>query len=138
MSYDKPDRKKYAFENTDFGSGSAVEFNIVGPKGKAGRLHDYGVQNSTEIFAGSSTVPSIAIGTTSDPDAYGDELDLNALADNHGKSVRSSYLETESGFTALMLNREIPADTEVVITCATAVGSPTGQASPFVEIDWQD
>ena len=96
MSYDKPNRQTYAFDTTDFGSGSAVEFNIVGPKGKTGRLFDYGVQDSTEVFNGDSTVPSIAVGTTSDPDAYGDEFSLNALADNHGKSVRSEHYENST------------------------------------------
>ena len=137
MSYDKPNRTKYSFGNTDFGAGADVAFNIVGPKGKAGRLYDYGVQDSTEVFNGDSTVPSICVGSTSDADAYGDNLTLNALADNHGKSVRSTYLEPEAGFATLMVDREIPADTEVVITCATAVGSPTGQAAPFVDIVWQ-
>ena len=138
MSYDKPNREKYDFPNTDFGSGSAVEFNIIGPKGKRGRLFDYGVQNATEVFNGDATVPSISVGTTSDPDAYGDEFSLNALADNDGKSVRSTHIENSAGWNALMVERDIPADTEIVLTCNTGVTSPTGQAAPFVIVDWQD
>ena len=142
MAYDKPNRIKYSFGNFDFGGAADETFSIFGPKGKAGRLWDYGVEGSIEIFNGNTVTPKIAVGTTGDPDAYGDELDLNALADNHAKSVRSTYLEAEAGFRTLMdvtaNGREIAANEEVVVTCTGATGSPTGQAVPYAIIDWMD
>ncbi len=137
MAYDNVAPSMYSFGNFDFGAGSDETFVVQGPKGKAGRLWDYGVQGCIEVMNGSSTTPKIAIGTSSDPDAYGDELDLNALADNSGKSVRSTYREESSGFTTQMVDREIPADTAIYVTCTGAAGSPTGQAVPFVQIQWQ-
>lgn len=137
MSYDDSPIMNYSFGNFDFGAAADETFSIFGPKGKAGRLWDYGVQGSIEVFNGNTVTPKIAIGTTADPDAFGDELDLNALADNHAKTVRTTYREEEAGFTTLMVDREIPADTEVVVTCTGATGSPTGQAVPCVWIQWQ-
>lgn len=134
--YDAPNRIKYAFGNFDFGGAADETFSIMGPKGKSGRIWDYGVEGTIEVFNGSTITPKIAVGTTSDPDAYGDELDLNALADNDYKSVRSTYAETATGFTTLMVNQEVPADTEIYLSCTVATGSPTGQGVPFVIIDW--
>ena len=138
MAYDDKAPTRYEFANTDFGAGADVAFNILGPKGKAGRLYDYGVQNSTEAFTATTTGPMISVGSTSDADAYGDDFPLNALADNHAKTVRQTYLESEAGFATYMVSPEIPADTEVVLTCVGGVDSPTGQAAPFVDIIWQD
>jgi len=133
--YDNPNRQKYTFA-FNFGAAADENFSIRGPKGKSGRVIDYGVEGVTEVFNGASTTPKIAVGTTSDPDAYGEELDLNGVADNDYKSVRSTYAETSTGFAALMVNPEIPKDTEVYLTCTGAVGSPTGIGNAFVIIDW--
>jgi hypothetical protein len=138
MSYDNPNRQKYSFGNFDFGAGADETFSVRGPKGKTGRLYDYGVSGVIEVMNGGTVTPKVAIGSPSDPDAYGDELDLNAVADNEHKSVRSTYAETASGFTSLMVGPDIAADAEVVVTCTGATGSPTGQAVPFVVIDWAD
>jgi hypothetical protein len=50
-----------------------------GPKGKAGILVNYGVEGVTEVFAGSSVTPKIAVGISGNPDAYGEELTLTGL-----------------------------------------------------------
>lgn len=136
MSYDAPNRIKYSFGTFDFGGAADETFSIKGPKGKSGRLFDYGVEGTTEVFNGGTITPKIAVGTTSDPDAYGDELVLHGLADNDYMSVRSTYAETDDGFAAQMLAPEIPKDTEIYLTCTAATGSPTGQGVPFVIIDW--
>lgn len=140
MAYDNPNRVTYQFGNFDFGGAANETFSIQGPKGKAGRLIDYGVQGVIEVFAGSTSTPIVAVGTPADPDAYGDEFDMSTLADNSGKSVRSTYNNAYPFGTLIatyILNQgKIPADQEVVLTCTAAVGTPTGQAVPFVTIDW--
>lgn len=138
MSYDNRSPTRYAFGVHDFGGSADETFSVKGPKGKAGRLHDYGVFGCIEVMNGGTITPKIAVGTTSDPDAYGDELVLHGLADNDATSIRMLYQEHDAGFATYMLNRELPADTEIYVTCTVATGSPTGQAVPFVDIVWQD
>lgn len=139
MSYDKPNRMKYSFGNFDFGAGADEQFNIIGPKGKAGRLYDYGVEGTIEVMNGSSTTPKVSVGNTSSATAYGAALDINALADNTARSIRSLYRETDTAFEGTyMTNRNIPKDTQIRVNCIGAAGSPTGQAVPFVIIDWDD
>lgn len=138
MSYDRPNRQQYSFGVFDFGGAADETFSIKGPKGKKGRLYDYGVYGCIEVMNGGTITPKISVGTTSDPDAYGDELVLHGLADNDATSIRMLYSEQDAGFSTAMVNRNIPADTELYVTCIVATGSPTGQAVPFVIIDWAD
>lgn len=136
--YDNPNRIPYSPGSFDFGGAADEVFYIRGPKGKSGRLYDYGVQMTTEAFNGGTITPKIAIGTAADPDAYGDEIVLHGLAIDDAKSVRTMHHETAAGFAALMVQQEIPADTLVAMTCTVATGSPTGIGVPFVIIDWQN
>ena len=139
MSYDKPNRVKYTFGNFDFGAAADEQFNIIGPKGKKGRLFDYGVEGTIEVMNGSSTTPKVSVGNGSSAVAYGSNLDINALADNTAKSVRSTVREAVDGaFTAYMTaaSRTIPADTQIRVNCIGAAGSPTGQATPCMIIGW--
>lgn len=134
MSYDKPNRIKYAF-NFDAGNNGNEEFVITGPKGKAGRLWDYGVEGVTEVFVAECTV---AVGTSTDPDAYGEELALGALAVNTPMHVRGEYDEIadKTDFDALMVERDIPADTAVYLTVVD--DTTTGIGTFFAIIDWDD
>jgi len=135
MSYDQPNRMIYMFRN-DWG-GSDETYSIQGPKGKKGRLWDYGVQGVTEVFNGGTVTPKIAIGDTSDADEFGEEMVLHGLADNSGQTVRSLYGTGEQAtIDTLIVDASIPADTEVVVTCTAATGSPTGQGDAIVVIDW--
>jgi hypothetical protein len=135
--YDKPRMVRYT-HFFDFGAAADETISIKLPKGKSGRLWDYGVYGVIEVMNGAAVTPKIAIGTTSDPDAYGDELDLNAVADNDYKSVRSTYGEAETGFAALMLVPNLPRDTEIYMTLTGATSSPTGQGTAFVDIEIDD
>lgn len=138
MSYSDPNRIKYPFF-FDFGSGTNETFSIFGPKNRAGRLHDFGVEGVVEVFAGSSNTPGMSVGTPSDPDAYGEEFDFGAVADNHAKSVRSTYdpAKNKTQFDAIILpNIYIPANQEVVLTFIASTGTPTGQATGYAIIDW--
>ncbi len=141
MSYDNPtNRQKHTYGVFDFGAAANETVSIQGPKGKAGRLIDYGVEGVTEVFSGSTITPKISVGTPADPDAYGEELDLDGVADNSAYTVRSNFDEIAdaTSFNALMVNRNIPADQEVVMALTAATGTPTGIGIPFVIIDWAD
>jgi hypothetical protein len=129
---------RYSFGIHDFGAGSE-EFSVKGPKGKKGLLVDYGVLSPVQTFTATTTAATVAIGTTADPDAYGDELSLGTLADKAGaKSVLTDTRPGTTAYDALMLNRSLPADTAVVVTCtAPTGGTPAGKAVPFVDIVWE-
>lgn len=139
MGYSNPDRRTYMFPLFDFGGGSDQSFKVIGPKGKAGRLIDYGVQDVQEAMNGDTLDPKIAVGTSSDPDAYGDEFTLSN-ADNVPSSVRSTYDPgaDKTSFETYVLNDGIiPADTVVYLTCSASTGANlTGQGMPFMVIDW--
>lgn len=139
MSYSNPIRLLYPFGMPfDFGGGSNEVFSIQGPKGKSATLWDYGVYGVTEAFAGTTSTPAMSVGDA-DPDAYGEEFDFGALADNSGKSVRQTYAPHEATFATYILNSGyIAADTEIVTTCVAAVGSPTGMAIPFTVLEWSN
>lgn len=140
MSYDNPNRIPYLLSEVDFGGGADITCVIRGPKGKKGRIWDVGVQDSKEAFNGGSTTPKINVGTASDADAFVKELDLQGLAINDAKSLRSTYDEASDkvAFDAVMVDPVIPADTKIVLTCVAASGSETGKGKPFLVIDWDD
>lgn len=133
MSYDKPNRQKYQV-TVDFGGQNGDAFHFLGPKGKAGRLVDYGVEGVTEVVDAAAT---LAIGTASDPDHYGDEFSLITAVDTP-KTVRSSYdpIADKTAFDLLMLIPELPKDTNVVMTLTQA--TTTGIGTIFMIIDWAD
>lgn len=133
MSYDRPNRIKYAVA-FDAGNNGNESWAFTGPKGKAGRLWDYGIEGVTEVFTADA---SVAIGTASDADAYGNELALGTLAADYGTfSVRTQYAEHDAGFATYMLDRELPADTKFVMTVVDDASSGIGTF--FVIVDWQD
>lgn len=131
---------RYMLPSTSFASNFALE--IMGPKGKRGLLVDYGVQNPTVTFTATTTAGFIAVGSGSDPDAYGEEFSLGTLAaDAGGKSVLSTYRRGSASpeYEAYVLpGVVIPADVKVVVTgTAPTGGTPAGTASPFVDIVWE-
>jgi hypothetical protein len=142
MGYDHANRVKYTFGVFDFGGGADETFSIFGPKGKEGRLWDYGVEGITEVMNGDTLDPQISVGTPSDADAYGEEFSLTTAtygADNNAVSIRSTYAPYHPTFDDyLLLTQEIPADGEVVLKCLAATGANlTGMGAPFCIIDWQ-
>lgn len=138
MAYDNcPTR--YSFGTFDFGGGADETFTVLGPKGKKGRLIDYGVYGPTEAFAAGTNKPMMAVGTAADQDHYGEEFDFGALALDTMKSIRTTYLPTDAGYATYILSYgELPADTGVKVTCVAGTGSGlTGMAIPFVDIIWE-
>lgn len=122
----------------DYGAGGNTLQHIIGPKGKAGLLYDYGCHSVTENFAGSITTPMISVGTTGNPDAYGEEFDYGALATTSGgKSIYTTYTPgVDAGWDTYMVDRDLPKDTVVMVTHIAATGSPAGQAVGYVDIIW--
>lgn len=134
------DRRTYVLPLFDFGATATEVKPILGPKGRKGRLIDYGVIGCVEAFAG-TTPATIAIGKAADADAYGEEFSLGtevtvALG---GKTVRNSYdpVADAAAFDALILaDGALPANTSIYVTSVGGATGPTGQASPYVVIDW--
>ena len=139
MSYDKSNvPETWMFPLLDMGTGTVTNYAIKGPKGKNGLLIDYGVAATAEAFTALTTVPSVSVGSASDPDAYGDEFSLNGVAINSFSSVMSDNDVRATGYSTMMDDRTIPKDTIVYLVANAGTGSPTGQGQPFVRILWDD
>lgn len=135
MSYDHPNRQKYSF-HFDAGNNGNETFSIYGPKGKTGKLHDYGVEGITEAFVAEA---KIEIGDGSDADAYGTALAMGAAAVDTVKTVRTSFdpAMDKAAFDALILpDKTIPADGKVMMTVTD--DSTSGIGEFFIIVDWSD
>lgn len=136
MSYENPDRRTYMWPGQDAGAG-AISKTIVGPKGKAGRVHDYGFLNVTTAFTADTTPCEVAVGDGSDADAYGEQFSMATQAIGGGKTVRSA-MESSKARDA-MFPKQIPADTEVVLSASAPTGGvPAGVGDLYLVIDWAD
>lgn len=134
--YDKPytNRIKYSWDMAL--AGATSELAIRGPKGKKGQIWDYGIEGVTTTL---TSAASVAIGTTADPDAYGDEFDISAVAAEDAKSVRQTYNLTSvttnsTDFRDFVLG-DIAADTKTLVT---VVESSDGAGTVFAIVDWMD
>ena len=134
MSYDRPNRQKYAFFY-DAGNTANETFTVKGPKGKSGRLYDYGIEGVTEAFTQDA---SLAIGTAADPDHFGEELAFGVVAVDTVESLRTLYdpIADKTSFDALLVQPDIPADTLVQMSIVD--DAATGIATFFCIIDWAD
>lgn len=140
MSYSLPNRQKYSFGPVAALT-SDETYAMCGPKGKKGRLYDYGFEGVTTVFAGDTTKPTISVGVIGTLGAYGAIFAVGAIADNTAKSVRSTYdpVIDKTSFEALVLPGTIPADTALVLSVVGATGgSAGGVGKPFCIIDWED
>lgn len=139
MSYEKPNRIKYTFGMLDFGTAGEV-YSIKGPKGKAGRIYDYGVDAPLETFTATTLPAYVSVGSVADADLYGDEISMGTLAaDGGSKSLRTEYTAVQIMAGAVLLDPTVPADTVIALHCtAPTGGTPAGMAHPYVIIDWED
>lgn len=140
MAYDFPNRIKYA-QFFDAGGNGDLEFAVRGPKGKAGRLYDWGLEGITEAYT--SGEGSVAVGTTADPDAYGEELATSGLAAEDAMSARQLYrdkgINVSTASTDLgdyLIDGVIPANQKVLMTVVDTTAA--GMGTYFMIIDWQD
>lgn len=139
MAYTNPPTR-HDLGARDFGTGSSVLTYFRGPKGKKGLLWDYGIYNILEAFTATTLHPGMQVGIVSDEDAYGDLYRFTSAAITDGTiSMRTLYREDEDGWSTYMLDREIPADTVIMVTLEEGTGGgDAGQATPFVDIVWED
>ncbi len=148
--YSQPNRIKYVFD-TDIsglstgGAGVIAEYAVRGPKGKIGVLYDYGFEGVTTVV--SSHAADIAVGTTADPDAYGNEFAFTNLAAEDAASVRNSYrpkgtvlagTAASTDISDFIFDGYIPANQKVLITVQAASTDATGIGTAFAIIDWAD
>ncbi len=133
-------RMHYMFPTLDFGS-AGEDYYVIGPKGRKGKLVDYGVHHITETFTADTLPAYVSVGTAADPDAYGDELSMGtAAADSGSRSVRTMYRAASDIETYILdAGLSLPADTKLRLACtAPTGGTPAGMACPFMIIDWED
>lgn len=137
--YNNPNRIKYTFGMLDFGTAGEV-FSIKGPKGKAGRIYDYGVDAPLETFTATTLAAFVSVGSVADADLYGDEISMGTLAADAGtKSLRTEYTNAQIAAGAVLLDPKIPKDTVFALHCtAPTGGTPAGMAYPYVIVDWDD
>ena len=130
MSYSNPQTLCYNFPLMDFGAAAGDTLHYIGgPAGKVGRLRDIGVAvSATEAFAGTTKDANVKVGTTADPDAYGQ---LNIPSGQAASSICNTTVDPNA-----VISAAIAADTEILITLDEATGTPTGQGHPYVIIDW--
>lgn len=133
MAYDSFNREErlYQVRANDFGGGADTTTKVIGPSGRRGRVKAVWIDHVTETFVGTTTGGGVYVGKSGDTDAYfkSDLTTLKGSAPAVGTPV--NLADTLTG------DNEIPADTEVHITCiATVGGSVTGIADANVLIEW--
>ena len=120
------DRKMYCVNlgNHDFGADADETVNFRLPPGYQGKLIDIGVM-TTEAFACDQTVASVALGTSSNADAYALLNIADATADN------DCFDTTDD--TDAIISADIAAGAllRVTLTQATDAQGDTGQGHPF-------
>jgi hypothetical protein len=137
-------RMHYMFGMLDFGTAGEI-FSVIGPKGRKGKLVDYGVHSPVETFTATTLPAYVSVGSAADADLYAEELSMGTLADQAGgKSARTTATDPttlyENG-NVYMLEAaySLPADTAICLHCtAPTGGTPAGMAYPFMIIDWED
>lgn len=132
--YDNPNRQTYTFPVADAGAGT-VTMKITGPKGKSGKVQDYGLHSITEAFTATTTGSVMSVGKSGTLAAYGANLAVGTAAIGATKSMRNTILSL--GDLNEYVPAQIPADTEVLFTItAPTGGTPAGIGTPFLTIDW--
>lgn len=130
MSYSDP--RAYIYQDTvetDFAAGTGTAWSFKGPSGKKGSLKNIGV-HVTETFADDTITGKVLVGTTADPNAYGQlEIDDTTAATN-------AYNNQDD--TDAVISDALPADTQIEVTYvqATDTGTAAGKGYAYVEVEW--
>ena len=127
MSYSNP--IPLVFTNStagDFGDGTPTPWSFKGPKGKKGMLKDIGI-HVTEVFLGDQVTGKVLVGTTADPNYYG-QLEI---AD--GTAATDTYNDQDDSDCVII--EALPADTQLEVTFVgvNAAGTDSGQGFVYFE-----
>ena len=130
MSYSNP--IPLVFTNStagDFGAGTPTPWSFKGPKGKKGMLKDIGI-HVTEVFLGDQVTGKVLVGTTADPNYYG-QLEIT-----DGTVLTNTFNDQDDSNCVII--EALPADTQIEVTFVQCVDSGTaaGKGYPYFETFW--
>ena len=130
MSYSNP--IALVFTNStegDYGAGTPTAWSFKGPKGKQGMLKDVGL-HITETFNGDQVTGKVLVGTTADPNYYG-QLEI---AD--GTAATDTF--TAQDDTNAVIIEALPADTQIEVTYVgvSDTATTTGIGFSYIETFW--
>ena len=129
MSYSNPIPLIYMDGTAaDFG-GSPTAWSFKGPSGKQGMLKDIGI-HVTETFEGNQVTGKVLVGTSADPNYYG-QLEI---AD--GTAAGDVFNNQDD--TNCVLVEALPADTQIEVTFVTVddSGTDAGKGQVYFETFW--
>ena len=130
MSYSDPRTTIYLDPvEQDFGAGTGTAWSFKGPSGKQGSLKNIGLQ-VTETFADDQTTGKVLIGTTADPNYYG-QLEIT-----DGTVLTNTFNDQDDSNCVII--EALPADTQIEVTFVQCVDSGTaaGKGYPYVNVEW--
>ena len=130
MSYSNPRTTVYLDPvEQDLGAGTGTAWSFKGPAGKQGMLKNIGF-NVTETFAGDQTTGTVLIGTTADPNYYG-QLEI---AD---ASAATDVINDQDDSNCVLIEA-LPKNTQIEVTFVQCVDSGTaaGKGYPYVQVQW--
>jgi hypothetical protein len=133
MSYSNPDNRDYTFGAVSFAANTTRK--IRGPKGKKGYLRGTHVFVTT-AFVGTTTPANLQVGVSGTAAAY----ETITFGTAGTPTPVSTALSPEDGVftTYTITSRELPADTDILLTCNAGVGTPAGVADITLHIEWMD
>jgi len=129
MSYSMPIPLVYTNSTVvDFGD-SPTAWSFKGPSGKQGMLKNIGI-HVTEVFSGDQVTGKVLVGTTADPNYYG-QLEI---AD--GTAATDTYNDQDDSDCVII--EALPADTQLEVTFVGVndAGTDTGQGFVYFETFW--
>jgi hypothetical protein len=148
-TYDIPQRETYVQPTSAFGA-TTESMRIIGPKGKKGKVIDFGIDITTAMV-GTTSVPELAVGTAQGDSTYGRFRLGTTIAAGYGVGAQratvvggntvtddSPSFDDYVGHVKLTPPAiSIPADTQIFISRVAGVGgAPAGAGASYVIIDW--
>jgi len=130
MSYSNPIPLIYTDSTeADFGDTTPTAWSFKGPSGKQGMLKDIGV-HITETCLGDQVTGKVLVGTTADPNYYG-QLEI-------ADGTAAGDVWNNQDDTDCVLVEALPADTQIEVTFVgiTDTGTDAGKGFAYVETFW--
>lgn len=149
MSYDRapyhPNQIRYA--RPQFTLTSNASFAFTGPKGKKGRLLDYGIDDISTTTGGATNTPKVQVGINGTLAQFGAPFDVGVLTAPNAASVAATFRRAADppatgvnvNWSNLMVLEDIPAGTQVLLSLIGATGAgAAGVGTVFMIIAWDD